>query len=65
MFDGVLGIREFAGRFDDDLRTHRIPIELRGILRGEHFDALAAYQDGILFGVDLHGQRTQHGIVFQ
>jgi hypothetical protein len=43
--DGVLGVGELAGGFDDDLRADRSPVELGRVLGGENFDLLAADGD--------------------
>ncbi len=62
---GFLGIRESSRGFDHDLRAHRVPVELRGILLGKDFNALAAYMNDIAFGPDLFRQSAQHGVVLE
>ena len=62
---GVLRFGKPAGRFDDDLRAHRIPIQLRRIFDGENLEVLLAdAQIDPPRPLPLR-QRAKHGIVFQ
>ena len=64
-FFAVLRLGELAGRFDDNLRAHRFPIQLGGIFFGEDLDVLAIDADGIVGGGDLVRQVAEDGVVLQ
>ena len=64
-FLASFGVGEAAGRFDDDLRAHRLPGKLGGILFGENLDRLAVDGDAVGAGGDLVGQIAENGIVLQ
>ncbi len=65
MLFGVLGLREAAGRFDDDLRADAGPIDLGRVLGGENFDLFAADDDGVAPHFDVRVQTAEGRVVLE
>ena len=64
-FGGVLGIGEFARRFNDDLGAQRRPIDLGRIFRRENFELLAVNDDRVAVGFHVGAQRAEDRVVLQ
>jgi hypothetical protein len=65
MFAGILGVGEMAGRFQHDLRAHRIPIELSRVFSGKYLDFFSSDRNRVGVGGHLFFQPPQDGVVLE
>ena len=65
MLLGVIGIGKMAGRFEHNLRAHRIPWKFGRIPLGENLESLVVYGNAVRSSRDLIMQVAENGIVFQ
>src|SRR5208283_1593162 len=62
---GIVGVGEFAGGFEHDLRAYAFPGQSGGVFFFEDLDRLAVDGDGVGAGGDVVGQVAEDGIVLE